>query len=383
VRSPVHRNRAAHPDPAPDVIRVEIERLADPEEREDPHAIVAVDPATRLLEGAALAGGAHLSGVHIHRVLEDRVHQTADAALGVPALALGEELCRHERARLERRGQGVVEVPVHLVGHRHAVRLQLACQLGRTVAAQLRHAVGAAPRTGFYKGIDGLESMGICGTGPPTNRMNDDLLVDARMRTLSVLSGATMHELRGAANSLALHLQLLAIESLDDDTATRRRRSLAAADDGRRRLFDIAEVFVRHAALPDTRPSEFDLARVTGDAVALSRPYAVQRRVDVTIAPSPVTLPVLGRRDVVSQVVLELLLGFLDRAPNGGSVDVTVGHGTGAVQTALSSSTPGATPDPAIVARAESAMRWAGGTLRLDDGSIVLQLPVSPPGESS
>jgi signal transduction histidine kinase len=213
--------------------------------------------------------------------------------------------------------------------------------------------------------------------------MNHDLLVDARMRTLSALSGATMHELRGAANSLALHLQLLSIEPSDDDTAARRRRSLAAVDDGRRRLFDIAEVFVRHAAMPDTRESEFDLARVTGDAVALSRPYAAHRRVEVTIAPSPVTLPVLGRRDVVSQVVLDLLLGFLDRAPHGASIDVRVGHGTGAVQTELSSSTPGATPDAAVVARAESAMEWAGGTLRLDDGSIVLQLPVSRPGESS
>src|SRR4029453_19237947 len=104
--------------------------------------------------------------------------------------------------------------------------------------------------------------------------MNEDLLVGARIRALSRLSGATMHELRGAANSVALHLQLLTMESRpDDDDAERRQRSLAAVDDGRRRLFDIAEVFVRHAVLPDAKPTEFDLARVTGDAVALARPY--------------------------------------------------------------------------------------------------------------
>src|SRR5262245_58309147 len=138
----------------------------------------------------------------------------------------------------------------------------------------------------------------------PDHRMNDDLLVDARMRALALLSGPTLHELRGAANALALHLQLLAIEPHDDEMLARRQRSLAAADDGRRRLFDIAEVFVRHAVIPDASATEFDLARVTGDAVALSRPYAVHRRVDMTIAPGNGAAPARGRRDVVSQVVL-------------------------------------------------------------------------------
>src|SRR5262249_24613615 len=151
--------------------------------------------------------------------------------------------------------------------------------------------------------IDGRARMGICGAGQPTDRMNEDLLVDARIRALSRLSGATIHELRGAANSVALHLQLLSLEPRDDDDdVERRRRSLAAVDDGRRRLFDIAEVFVRHAVVPDPRPSEFDLVRVTGDAVALSRPYAVQRRVDMTLAPSEDVAPhVRGRREVLSQ----------------------------------------------------------------------------------
>ena len=218
----------------------------------------------------------------------------------------------------------------------------------------------------------------------PTVRMNEDLLVDARIRALSRLSGATIHELRGAANSVALHLQLLTMEAQRDDDGERRQRSLAAVDDGRRRLFDIAEVFVRHAVIPDARPSEFDLARVTGDAVALSRPYAVQRRVDMTLAPSRMAPAVHGRRDVVSQVMLDLLLDMLDRAPDGGSVDVTVEseNGAGAVRAALRTSSAQTTPDADSVARAESAMQWAGGELRQDGDGLVLRLPVPSPGES-
>src|SRR4030095_17156406 len=99
--------------PAPaDVLGIQIERLADPQEREDPGAVVAVDPPARLLERPTLPGGTDLARIDRDRVLEDRVHETANAVLRVASLALGEELGGHQRAWLERRRQDVVEVPV-------------------------------------------------------------------------------------------------------------------------------------------------------------------------------------------------------------------------------------------------------------------------------
>src|SRR5262245_802225 len=68
--------------------------------------------------------------------------------------------------------------------------------------------LASRPEAVSTKGIDGSVRMGLSGTGD--RRMNDELLVDARMRMLCMLSGPTIHELRGAANVLALHLQLLA-----------------------------------------------------------------------------------------------------------------------------------------------------------------------------
>ena len=212
--------------------------------------------------------------------------------------------------------------------------------------------------------------------------MNEELLADARMRTLCMLSGPTIHELRGAANVLALHLQLLAIEPTDDDAVERRRRSLAAADDGRRRLFDIAETFVRHAILPNARDGEFDLARTAGDAVALARPYAMHRRVDMTLAPPTVTAPVRGRRDVVSQTLVDLLLAMLERLPQGGTLDVAVAPRPRDAHATLRPSLPEAVPDAETIARAGSAMEAAGGTLCVSDGSVLVQLPISLPGDS-
>ena len=211
--------------------------------------------------------------------------------------------------------------------------------------------------------------------------MNEELLVDARMRTLCMLSGPTIHELRGAANVLALHLQLLAIEPTDDEAVERRQRSLAAANDGRRRLFDIAEAFVRHATLPDARDGAFDLGPVAEDAVALARPYALHRRVEVTLATPTAATRVRGRRDAVLQTLLDLLLAMLVRMAQGGKVAVAVEPGTENAQVILRPSVAGSMPDAELLARTGSTAEWAGGMLRVNGEGVMLQLPVSLPGD--
>jgi signal transduction histidine kinase len=211
--------------------------------------------------------------------------------------------------------------------------------------------------------------------------MDETMLVDARLRSLCTLSGPTIHELRGAANVLALHLQILGMEATDDDGVARRQKSLAAADDGRRRLFDIAETFVRAAAPLDSSPRAFDLARVAADVVAVARPYAAHRRVHLTVAAGASIAPALGRRDVVAQVLLDVMLALLDGLPTGGTLEVAVEAGVEHAATTLRPAEGGAAFDPALLARAESGIQWAGGTLRAD-GRIVVRMPVPPPGDS-
>ncbi len=207
------------------------------------------------------------------------------------------------------------------------------------------------------------------------------MLVDARLRTLSQLSGPTIHELRGAANVLALHLQLLANDSQDDDdAAARRQKSVAAADDGRRRLFDIAETFVRHAGPPDATALEFDLVRVVGDVVALARPYSAHRRSTLVAASGPASAPACGRRDVVTQVLLDVTLALLDRTPVGGTLELGVETDGDHVQAWLRGSASTGAFDPALLARAQSGMQWAGGSLHAGD-RVSVRMPV-PPGES-
>jgi signal transduction histidine kinase len=211
--------------------------------------------------------------------------------------------------------------------------------------------------------------------------MKDELLVEARMRTLGMLSGPTIHELRGAANVLALHLQLLSNEPTDDESIERRQRSLDAADQGRRRLFDVAETFVRLANVPETTECDFDLARVTTDAVALARPLAVQRRVDLILSAPADARRVHGRRDVVAQTLLEVLVGALRESSGGDEVVVTVDAQARDVHVDVRTAAAKAF-DASFVDQATSAMQWAGGSLRVTDDGVHVEVP-GVPGEPS
>jgi len=194
------------------------------------------------------------------------------------------------------------------------------------------------------------------------------------MRTLGMLSGPTIHELRGAANVLALHLQLLSIEPTDDEAIERRQRSLAAADQGRRRLFEVAETFVRLANVPETMECDFDLARVTADTVALARPLAVQRRVDLTLSAPADARRVHGRRDVVAQTLLEVLVGAMRESSGGDEVVVTVGAQARDVHVDVRTAAAKAL-DASFVDRVTSAMQSAGGSLRVADDGVHVELP--------
>src|SRR5262252_1021250 len=138
--------------------------------------------------------------------------------------------------------------------------------------------------------------------------MDEAALIGARMRTLSMLSSSTAHELRGSASALALHLQLLGVEPEDDAARERRLRSLAIAQEERRRLFELAETFVRNAVELELQEVDFDLVTVTANAINLARPYAAHHRVELALRGEGGTLPVYGRRDVVGEVQVELLL---------------------------------------------------------------------------
>jgi len=210
--------------------------------------------------------------------------------------------------------------------------------------------------------------------------MDEPRWMTARMRTLSTLSRDTVHELRGAASGLTLHVELLARE-LAQSPSPARERQQRTIDDIRgasQRLLAIAETFVRHATV-DPTPGPVDVAEIARALVSLCRPYAARRHVAVELASlSPAPLVAYASRDLVLQGVLELMIDVLDcRTGERAVVDVAVEHVAGCVRLALR--VPADTGPLDVAARAASPTLSAGGaTLAVSDGEIVIDLPARP-----
>jgi len=81
-----------------------------------------------------------------------------------------------------------------------------------------------------------------------------------------------------------------------------------------------------------------------------------------------------GRRDVVAQTLLELLVAVLAGSAGGDEAEVTVGTEARDVHVDVRAAAAKAL-DPSFVDQATSAMEWAGGSLRVGDDGVHVELP--------
>src|SRR5262245_19565784 len=160
-------------------------------------------------------------------------------------------------------------------------------------------------------------------TSRPSFKMHDDSLSTARMRCLARLARPTAHEVRGALNSLHVHLELLAGALDTDDPAVqeRRARHLAVIKEECGRLQRITDAFLTLAVLPD--PSvDADAGSLVAGIFEAVRPLATARRVllDAThVAPGRCAA---SEREAWRQHLLDVLVETLAAAISGTSVRV-------------------------------------------------------------
>src|SRR5262245_55823352 len=210
--------------------------------------------------------------------------------------------------------------------------------------------------------------------------MNENRLLVARMRTLAAVSNATLHELRGAANALALQVELLSSRSGDGDAPDDLARRIAILRDERRRLVSVAEAFLRQALLPDPEPRAFDPGELATAAVALVRPKAIELRTTIEPPTAPAPAPdVFARRDVVLDVVVDLLLDCLGGGTNSDGMRVNVAPSPTGMQIVLR----GATPSAEALRRAAELLEWAGARLGNDGSATAIDLPAAETDEEA
>jgi signal transduction histidine kinase len=142
--------------------------------------------------------------------------------------------------------------------------------------------------------------------------------IEALVATISRVSDNIAHELRTPLSRLRAELEELAEA---DDPEVARERSLAALDEAQR-LQAMFEALLRIARLesgPGAELERLDLGAILADAAELHLPSAEDRgqRLEAKIAPD---LHVRGDRDLIFQMVSNLLDNAVKFAPEGGHV---------------------------------------------------------------
>ncbi|HEU4404099.1 MAG TPA: ATP-binding protein [Polyangiaceae bacterium] len=175
-----------------------------------------------------------------------------------------------------------------------------------------------------------------------------ELAETTRLATLGTLSATVAHELRGPAGALSLlvpELQLAlepasveALEPLLNDMRTSVERICGLCGQ------------LGNLNYHDKEPEPFDLASVAADVVALARVHA--QTAGVSIEEDLAEVSVVGLRDQIGQVILNLALNAIDACREGGAgaakvVSVTTSLAEGRAVLEVADSGPGLSKDAA------------------------------------
>lgn len=217
--------------------------------------------------------------------------------------------------------------------------------------------------------------------------MTPHVLTAARLRSLSRLARAYAHEIRGASSALAIHTELLSrsVADVEDETVrTRQQRYVRVLAQERQRVQGLVDVLLDALApLDDPAVESFDLGDVLGRLHALLGPQAVERRAPLDVAPAG-ALPMTGRRDVIEQGLLDVLLWALDHVAQGGRVDVAVVDQPERLRVVIDAGDGSGAASADALGDCDAVLRLAGGSVRCGpgDGRVEVDLPRSAPAES-
>ena len=215
---------------------------------------------------------------------------------------------------------------------------------------------------------------------------SSERFASSRLQTLARLTDPVAHDARGALSAMALHQALLvkALGKNEPDTAERQRRWLEIMDAERERLRRLLEpLFAQLVAATEPGPS--DASSLVDTALALVRPYAARRRVELTGPAVPRPLRTGCRREVVLQVLSDLLLLAVDATAAGSAVAVTLEPHAGATRVVVAS--PSVSAADAEHASRAALASWTdlgpdGSALHVaapNDAGLVVTLTVPPP----
>jgi len=170
--------------------------------------------------------------------------------------------------------------------------------------------------------------------------------IERLVASISRVSDSIAHELRTPLTRLRAELEELATGAGEEPPEQIQARAAAALDEAAR-LQSMFEALLRIARLQSgqqTRRAPVDLSTLLADAAELHRPAAEDRH-QILEEESPPDLSVMGDRDLIFQMVSNLLDNAIKFAPEGGRVAVAGRTAPGAVEIVVTDNGPGVPPE--------------------------------------
>lgn len=146
------------------------------------------------------------------------------------------------------------------------------------------------------------------------SRYERDVRQNERLRTLGQLGAGITHQLRNAATGARIAIELHQLEcpsGADPESLEVAMRQLRLMESYLQRFLSLGQDKPRLC-------EELDLAALVEDAAGLVRPACLHGRIDLEVTRPPEPLVVVGQKDALRELLVNLLLNAVEAAQRGG-----------------------------------------------------------------
>jgi signal transduction histidine kinase len=141
-----------------------------------------------------------------------------------------------------------------------------------------------------------------------------------RLAAMGQVAASLAHEIGTPLNSISGHIQLLARHLRGDADSERRLGIVSQQIDF---IVRAVRAVLQRTHNPLTTPRRMDLNELVEEVLRLVGPTLEAHRIDAQAALDPAMPPVLGDRDSLQKVFLNLINNSMDAMPGGGRLDIT------------------------------------------------------------
>jgi signal transduction histidine kinase len=176
------------------------------------------------------------------------------------------------------------------------------------------------------------------------NRVLDRL--EDQAGTLRATFDSTAHDLRAPLHRLRTRMDALLLRSPPLEPAVREsvESALREVDRLQRTLATLLQIALAESGAPLASPAAVDLGELAGELVELYEPVAGSHGVQLACRPEPQAL-VQGNRQLLAQLLTNLIENGLKYVPSGGRIEVAVQRLADCVRLVVSDNGPGIAAD--------------------------------------